>query len=380
TQLQNYINSVSNTAGVSASSINEAKEIQEGGTKVKENASTLIVATENYLANPTQENLNTLVQKAQECLIIIYRVAFDSQGGSKVDTIGVKNGEKVTKPTDPTWENHTFIGWYSTQNVADTAGKQFDFNSVITKDITLYGFWKKNVPANCLPGLFSVGSGKQVYFTRSNLYWDGSALKFEANQTDYQTSWNANHVSHFYWTKTLANSYAESYSDGTCTVSDKFFADGSDNDHKLTVEGTSGLYVLSKDEWKNLLGLLDATAPRANANSLYKNNVTVGGVGKCLIIAPDDYDYNTNQLKEIYTLAEVNNLGLVCLPPAGYRKFSNGGVVFESGGQSGFYCFSVPDSQDINQACRLYFSSSNMDVLTSYRNNGQSVRAVCAKN
>ncbi|HBJ76710.1 MAG TPA: hypothetical protein DDY68_02430, partial [Porphyromonadaceae bacterium] len=71
-----------------------------------------------------------------------FKVAFDSRGGSKVDTAYVKGEGKVTKPTDPTLNGYSFIAWYSVKT--DTLNKQFDFNSVITKDITLYAFWKEN--------------------------------------------------------------------------------------------------------------------------------------------------------------------------------------------------------------------------------------------
>ncbi|HBJ77289.1 MAG TPA: hypothetical protein DDY68_05910, partial [Porphyromonadaceae bacterium] len=75
---------------------------------------------------------------------LIFKVAFDSQGGSKVDTIGVKNGEKVTKPTDPTWENHTFLGWYNVKKDT-TASNRWNFEvNTISKDTTLYAFWKEN--------------------------------------------------------------------------------------------------------------------------------------------------------------------------------------------------------------------------------------------
>ena len=198
---------------------------------------------------------------------------------------------------------------------------------------------------NLLPGDFSVSATKTVKFTKSNLYWDGSAFKFEANQYDYQTSWDVNHVSHFFWTKTEANSYAASYSDGTIAVDDvPFFAESQGG---LTVEGTEGLYALSSAEWTYLIETRD------NASSLYKNGVRVAGAYDCLIIAPDGY---TGTIAESYTAeawATAEALGLVCLPAVGYRRGTELGL----GGIYGNYWSSSPYANDADCAHDLVFRS-----------------------
>ena len=64
-------------------------------------------------------------------------VTFESNGGSAVASATVKKGEKVTKPADPKREGYTFGGWY-TDAACTTA---YDFNTVITADITIYAKW-----------------------------------------------------------------------------------------------------------------------------------------------------------------------------------------------------------------------------------------------
>ena len=63
-----------------------------------------------------------------------YLVTFDSDGGTNFASQYVKYGEKVREPTDPKKENNTFAGWY----LGDT---KFNFNTLITKNITLKAHW-----------------------------------------------------------------------------------------------------------------------------------------------------------------------------------------------------------------------------------------------
>jgi uncharacterized repeat protein (TIGR02543 family) len=63
------------------------------------------------------------------------KVAFDTGGGSDIETIVVTKGDKVEKPEDPTWFGYTFTGW--TLN-----GLAFDFDTAIVRDITLKATWE----------------------------------------------------------------------------------------------------------------------------------------------------------------------------------------------------------------------------------------------
>lgn len=162
--------------------------------------------------------------------------------------------------------------------------------------------------SNFQSGLFSVSHLKQVQFAKCNIYWNGSEFKYENKPTDYQTSWDVNHVSHFYWTKNATHSYAENFKDGICTDSDvPFFAESKGG---ITVEGRKGLFVLESTEFFYLLNSRD------NADKLYKSRVTVDKTKNCLILAPDNF---AGTLKDTYTLEEINSLGLVCLAPCGER-------------------------------------------------------------
>lgn len=66
-------------------------------------------------------------------------IIYNSNGGSSVNSQEVSYGNKITKPTNPTKENYVFDGWYIDEQLSE----QFDFNTTITNDITLYAKWRE---------------------------------------------------------------------------------------------------------------------------------------------------------------------------------------------------------------------------------------------
>ena len=68
-----------------------------------------------------------------------YTVVFDENGGSDVDNQIVAHGMKATEPATPTREGYTFKEWKNGEDV-------YDFNTVVTSDLTLMAKWTENVP------------------------------------------------------------------------------------------------------------------------------------------------------------------------------------------------------------------------------------------
>ena len=66
----------------------------------------------------------------------VFTVTFDSDGGSEVEAQEVEENATAEKPADPTKEGFTFKGW-------QLDGKDFDFSTPITEDITLKAVWEK---------------------------------------------------------------------------------------------------------------------------------------------------------------------------------------------------------------------------------------------
>ena len=73
----------------------------------------------------------TLVAKWEK----VNTVTFDSNGGSKVASQSVETNKTATKPSNPTREGYTFLGWYLNN-------QEYNFETVVTKDITLVAKWE----------------------------------------------------------------------------------------------------------------------------------------------------------------------------------------------------------------------------------------------
>jgi hypothetical protein len=65
-----------------------------------------------------------------------YTISFDADNGSFVTTQKVNEGDKITKPTNPTKGAWSFNYWFDV-----TTNTEWDFNTTVTTDITLKAKW-----------------------------------------------------------------------------------------------------------------------------------------------------------------------------------------------------------------------------------------------
>ena len=124
------------------------------------------------------------VQKSgnELCLSSGYTVSFSLGGatGTAPTSQKVQNGGTATKPTtDPTWDDHTFAGWYN----GDTL---WNFDTVVTGNMTLTAKWITN------PTVTVTGGTSLTYGTGGTL--TASVSPAGQNYT-YQWSCNGNAIS-----------------------------------------------------------------------------------------------------------------------------------------------------------------------------------------
>lgn len=68
-----------------------------------------------------------------------YSIVFYSNGGSSIDTITVVSNSTVYEPKEPTRIASAFDGWYLNPDFNEES--RFDFNTKITKSLTLFAKW-----------------------------------------------------------------------------------------------------------------------------------------------------------------------------------------------------------------------------------------------
>lgn len=71
---------------------------------------------------------------------VYYTVTYDSNGGSSVSSLRIKSGDVAPNKTT-TRSGYTFLGWY-------LDGKLYNFETPVTKKITLVAKWKKDSTTN----------------------------------------------------------------------------------------------------------------------------------------------------------------------------------------------------------------------------------------
>ena len=98
------------------------------------------IKTEESTLNYTFDRTRTFYAIFEKNLFIEYTVAFESNGGSKVEEQIIKENEKCIEPENPHKNGYIFAGWYTDSNLTS----KFDFNKAILNDITLYAKWIKD--------------------------------------------------------------------------------------------------------------------------------------------------------------------------------------------------------------------------------------------
>lgn len=206
-----------------------------------------------------------------------------------------------------------------------------------------------------LTSKFTVNSeGKQVYFAAGNLYWDGDSFEFETDQFSRADSWDASHVSHFYWSSKASVAYTRDYSDQERTVDDQLFTNATPTTPNagFTANSQTGLWrTLSYDEWNYLIKTREVNGKTGIGNTC--SYIEFGDVEGYVIFC-DDYTGSTN-------LNGTNEIpdGCVFLRSNGYRGIgeyeSEYGIWANGYNGQGAYWLSCPSESDLDIAGALTF-------------------------
>lgn len=128
--------------------------------------------------------LDVQISGDELCLSSGYTVTFDLGGavGTPPTNQEVENGGTANEPTDPTWDGHTFAGWYNGNTL-------WDFNTVVTGNMTLTAKWITNPTVTVTGGTsLTYGTGGTLTASVTNAA-DGHTYTYQwySNTTNSNT-------------------------------------------------------------------------------------------------------------------------------------------------------------------------------------------------
>ena len=187
-----------------------------------------------------QESGNYVVDMKMPCAILKLDLAKLAPASYVSVTIGdaTEPAAKILNVTTENSEKYLLLPLTATEPTTITLTFSNE-TTTITKPYTLAsngfytaggngGYAPVEPDAPATPKFTVDANGTTVEFAPGNLYWNGSAFRFEANQWSFASTWDASHVSHFFWSKTASVAYASSYSDSGASTDDVFFTNASD--------------------------------------------------------------------------------------------------------------------------------------------------------
>jgi len=173
-------------SGVKSQSVEEGKKATKPVNPTKNG-----YVFKEWTLNGKAYNFNTAVNKNitlvatwEKKVLSTFTVTFNSNGGSSVAKQSVLEGNKVKKPANPTRSGYTFKGWYLN-------GKAYNFNTAVSKNITLTAQWTaisytikvSSVDSYSPDRTLKVYENNKAISVKSIHYTDGTYLCSGSNMT-----------------------------------------------------------------------------------------------------------------------------------------------------------------------------------------------------
>jgi len=266
----------------------------------------------------------------------------------------------------------------------------------------------KNVPSalqvktSCiLPGKFTVNNnGKQVRFTMGNLYRDNASSPniwtFETHQYDFRTQSGkgscingvsssssgtpSNNKGIVCWSRTENNAAYYNYSDATDANDTPFFSEyiyGTTTKKCMTVEGQTGLFALSYQEWLYLSFQRIVNGGKGEGKSYRRVSIVTSDNSsvKGMLFFPDGYSGiipSTNAEVSLNEWLSYESSGVLFLPASG----STGATGVMDVGESGYYWSSSSISTSSPRSAYYLGFTDDISVGVGNRDCAMSIRLV----
>lgn len=150
-----------------------------------------------------------------------HTITFNSNGGSSVASVKVKENGTITKPSNPTRSGYKFVSW-------QVDGKDFDFKTKVTKNLVLTAKWEKEDEQPS-------GGEKTPKLSSGNFTLNvGGSKKLSMQNTSGKVTWKSSNTK----VATVdANGNVKAIGEGTATITAT--VDGKDYTVRVTVKKKS---------------------------------------------------------------------------------------------------------------------------------------------
>lgn len=112
---------------------------------------------DTYTSSTPEENVTS--RSTGRDSVSKYTVNFETNGGNKIKTVDVEKNKILQLIETPIKEGYVFDGWYTDEGLS----KAYDFNTKVTKSITLYAKWSE-IDSTLNQIILTIGDMKaQVY-------------------------------------------------------------------------------------------------------------------------------------------------------------------------------------------------------------------------
>lgn len=202
-----------------------------------------------------------------------YRIQFDSNGGSTIESIEKDYAEIVTAPTPPTKKGFVFSGWYTDNSFSSP----FVFGTMPAESITLFAKWESRSGLIDNDGFTEIWESDYIVYLsqHSNLWTNNFKLYADIDLKDIQ--WNP--------IGTKEQPFTGIFNGDFHTIKNLSVNSIAFNDIKYSESGNS---------FRSYMGLFGFCS--GQIENLYINNAIV------------DINYNTDPLTDYYNLY----LGILC--------------------------------------------------------------------
>lgn len=185
------------------------------------------------------QNVKVITEGEYNKYLGTVNVSFDTDEGSDIASVEIAYDTKLEEPASPKKDHYSFLGWYTDEECTT----EFDFDTPITSDITLYAKWKLNE----FNVSFNANGGNVSQTAKEVIYGEAYGTLPTPSRTGY--SFNGWYTAAIGGTKIAADT----------TVS-------AASDHTLYAQWTLNTYKVS---WSNVTGVTISVkrteSPYANA-------------------------------------------------------------------------------------------------------------------